>query len=116
MRVQSPPAVRKHRLPDGPHGPLSGRTRAANLRLSLMTSHRTDAFGDLPTDTVPFVALEREHALIAGELHAAFDRVVRGNAFVLGEEVERFEDAWASACGTGHCVGTASGTAALTIL
>jgi dTDP-4-amino-4,6-dideoxygalactose transaminase len=65
---------------------------------------------------VPFVALNREHAAIAPDLHEAFTRVVRGGGFILGEEVSRFEAAWAAACGVSHCVGIASGTAALTLL
>jgi dTDP-3-amino-3,4,6-trideoxy-alpha-D-glucose transaminase len=81
-----------------------------------MMRPRTDAAQDLHVDTVPFVALEREHALVADELRAAFDRVLGASAFVLGQEVERFEASWAAACGTAHCVGTASGTAALTLL
>ncbi len=69
-----------------------------------------------PAPRVPFVALDREHAELADELRAAFDRVVALSGFVLGEEVERFEAAWAQTCGTAHCVGMASGTAALTVL
>ena len=65
---------------------------------------------------VPFVALDREHEPIADELTAAFQSVLRSSAFVLGEEVERFEANWARACGTRHCVGVASGTAAISIL
>ena len=65
---------------------------------------------------VPFVALNREHAAIAPELEAAFARVVRDGGFILGEEVSRFEAEWAAACGAAHCVGVASGTAALTLL
>ena len=61
--------------------------------------------------TVPFVTIDREHAAIRDELRAAFNRVLRQGTFVLGDEVERFEAAWASACGTAHCVGVASGTA-----
>jgi dTDP-4-amino-4,6-dideoxygalactose transaminase len=64
---------------------------------------------------VPFVALERQHAALADELRAAFDRVARRNAFILGDEVERFESEFAESCSVGHCVGVASGTAALTI-
>jgi dTDP-3-amino-3,4,6-trideoxy-alpha-D-glucose transaminase len=64
---------------------------------------------------VPFVALERQHAALADELHAAFDRVARQSAFILGEEVERFESEFAEFCSVSHCVGVASGTAALTI-
>jgi dTDP-4-amino-4,6-dideoxygalactose transaminase len=67
-------------------------------------------------EPVPFVALDREHDAIATEIRAAFDRVVRRSAFILGEEVDRFETEWAATCGTAHCVGVASGTAALTLL
>ena len=66
--------------------------------------------------SVPFAALGREHAAIADELRAAFDRVLGRSDFILGEEVERFEAAWAAFCGSAHCVGVASGTAALTLL
>jgi dTDP-4-amino-4,6-dideoxygalactose transaminase len=57
----------------------------------------------------------RQHAGLASELRAAFERVVSGSAFILGEEVERFEEEFAAYCGTRHCVGVASGTAALTV-
>lgn len=60
--------------------------------------------------------LGRQHAAIAGELRAAFERILESSAFVLGEEVERFEQEWAFYCGTRHCVGVNSGTAALTIM
>jgi dTDP-4-amino-4,6-dideoxygalactose transaminase len=65
--------------------------------------------------TVPLVALDRQHAPIRDELQAAFDRVVTKSAFILGEEVERFEDEFASYCGVRHCIGVGSGTAALTL-
>jgi dTDP-3-amino-3,4,6-trideoxy-alpha-D-glucose transaminase len=64
---------------------------------------------------VPLVALERQHAALAQELRAAFDRVAHHSAFILGEEVERFEAEFAEFCSVRHCVGVASGTAALTI-
>jgi dTDP-4-amino-4,6-dideoxygalactose transaminase len=64
---------------------------------------------------VPFVDLGRMHAPIAGELSAAFERVLGASAFTLGEEVDAFEREFAAYCGTRHCVGVASGTAALTI-
>jgi dTDP-4-amino-4,6-dideoxygalactose transaminase len=67
-------------------------------------------------ETIPFVALDREHSAIAAQLSTAFDRVVRRSSFVLGEEVEAFEASWAAACGVEHCVGVGSGTAALTLL
>jgi dTDP-4-amino-4,6-dideoxygalactose transaminase len=64
---------------------------------------------------VPFVALDRQHAPLRSELQEAFDRVVGASAFVLGNEVEEFEREFAAYCGTRHCVGVASGTAALTL-
>jgi dTDP-4-amino-4,6-dideoxygalactose transaminase len=67
------------------------------------------------TQTVPFVDLARQHAALESDLQAAFTRVVGASAFILGEEVERFEDDFASMCEVQHCVGVNSGTAALTI-
>ena len=68
------------------------------------------------SEPVPFVALDREHHAIAPKLRSAFDRVMHRSAFILGDEVERFETAWAEYCAVRHCVGVASGTAALTLL
>jgi dTDP-3-amino-3,4,6-trideoxy-alpha-D-glucose transaminase len=65
---------------------------------------------------VPFVDLARQHELIIDELRTAFDRVVGSSAFVLGEEVEQFEAEFAAYCGARHCVGVASGTAAITLM
>jgi len=65
---------------------------------------------------VPFVDLARQHEPIVDELRTAFDRVLASSAFILGEEVDRFEIEFAAYCGVGHCVGVASGTAALTIM
>ena len=56
------------------------------------------------SEPVPFVALDREHAALAEELDAAFRRVLRRGAFILGDELGRFEAAWAATCGTQHCV------------
>ena len=64
---------------------------------------------------MPFVALERQHATLADGLRAAFDRVVARSAFILGEEVERFETEFAAYCSVEYCVGVGSGTAALAI-
>ncbi|MEA2359090.1 MAG: hypothetical protein QOI62_2350 [Solirubrobacteraceae bacterium] len=66
-------------------------------------------------DPVPFVTLDRLHASIAGELRAAHDRVVASSGFILGAEVDAFEHEFAAYCGARHCVGVASGTAALTL-
>jgi dTDP-4-amino-4,6-dideoxygalactose transaminase len=73
---------------------------------------RADAQGGT---AIPFVTLDREHAALANELYAAFERVVRRSSFILGEEVDRFEEAWAAECGVAECVGVGSGTAALAV-
>lgn len=64
---------------------------------------------------IPFVGLGRQHEVLAGELGAAFDRVLGANAFILGGEVEAFEREFAGYCEVAECVGVASGTAALTL-
>lgn len=66
--------------------------------------------------TVRFVALERQHAVIERELQAAFKRLLGSSAFTLGPELERFESEFAEYCGVSHSVGVASGTAALALM
>src|SRR3954464_506417 len=65
--------------------------------------------------TIPFVDLGRQHGPIQDDLRAAFERVLGASSYILGEEVTRFEEEFAAYCGARHCVGVASGTAALTI-
>ena len=67
-------------------------------------------------DIVPFVALERQHFDIEHELQTAFVRLLGSSAFTLGEEVESFEAEFAAYCEVAHCVGVASGTAALALM
>ena len=62
-----------------------------------------------------FVALDRQHARIEDQLHEAFVRLLGSSAFTLGEEVERFEEDFAQYSEVAHCVGVASGTAALSL-
>jgi dTDP-3-amino-3,4,6-trideoxy-alpha-D-glucose transaminase len=66
-------------------------------------------------DAVPFVALGRQHQPLREELRAAFDRVLASDGYILGEEVELFEEEFAAYCGTAHCVGVNSGTAAIAL-
>ena len=64
---------------------------------------------------IPFVGLGRQHEQLRGELEDAFRRVLAADAFILGEEVEAFEQEFGAFCGAEHCVGVASGTAALAL-
>ncbi|MBN1586129.1 MAG: DegT/DnrJ/EryC1/StrS family aminotransferase [Candidatus Omnitrophica bacterium] len=49
------------------------------------------------------------------EVSQAVTRVAEASEFVLGEEVETFEQEFAAYCGSGHCVGVSSGTDALSL-
>jgi dTDP-3-amino-3,4,6-trideoxy-alpha-D-glucose transaminase len=51
----------------------------------------------------------------ASDVTAAIDRVVSRGWFVLGPELEAFEDAFATASGAAHAIGVASGTDALAL-
>src|SRR5947199_387025 len=65
---------------------------------------------------VRFVALDFQHAPIERELKEAFARLLDSSAFTLGVEVERFESEFAEYSQARHCVGVASGTAALSLM
>jgi dTDP-4-amino-4,6-dideoxygalactose transaminase len=62
---------------------------------------------------VPYFDLKTQYAGLREEVLAALDRVGRRAAFVLGEEVEAFEQEFAAYCGVRHCVAVNSGTSAL---
>lgn len=64
---------------------------------------------------IPVTDLSRAHAQIRAELDAAIQRVLDRNRFILGPEVEAFEQAFAATCGVRHAVGCASGTDAITL-
>ncbi len=68
------------------------------------------------TASCGFVALERKHIRIEDELNEAFSRLLGSSAFTLGTEVELFEAEFAEYCESPHCVGVASGTAALSLM
>ena len=62
---------------------------------------------------VPFFDLGLLHRDIEEELHEVFTRVLKSSAFVLGPEVEQFEQAFAAYCESTHCIAVNTGTAAL---
>lgn len=65
------------------------------------------------TPSVPFLDLRPLHDRLRGELIAAINQVIDASAFAGGPFVERFEEDFATFCGTRHAVGVASGTDAL---
>ncbi|HQR67632.1 MAG TPA: DegT/DnrJ/EryC1/StrS family aminotransferase, partial [Thermoanaerobaculia bacterium] len=64
---------------------------------------------------VPFLDFTRLAAREREEMLAAFERVHASGRYVLGPEVEAFEEAFAGFAGAPHAVGCASGTDALTL-
>lgn len=74
------------------------------------------AAAERQSGVVRFAALDLQHAPIRARLTDAFERLLDSSAFTLGAEVEAFENEFAAYCGTRHCVGVSSGTAALTLM
>lgn len=62
---------------------------------------------------VPFVDLKSLHGEIEDDLRQVFDRVLCNSSFVLGPEVQQFEEAFAEYVGSSNCVAVNTGTAAL---
>jgi dTDP-4-amino-4,6-dideoxygalactose transaminase len=69
----------------------------------------------MQTADVPFNDLARQTVRYREELEDVIARVLNAGRYVLGEELERFETAFASYCSTQFAVGVASGTDAITI-
>jgi dTDP-4-amino-4,6-dideoxygalactose transaminase len=62
---------------------------------------------------VPFLDLSAVNALVAEGVVEDAEALLRSGAFTNGPQVVEFEEAFASYCGTTHCVGVASGLDAL---
>jgi len=62
-----------------------------------------------------FGDLSREYASIKVEIDLAIQRVLDRGHFILGEECESFEKAFAAFCSVKYCVGVASGTDAIAL-
>ncbi|EMI24761.1 DegT/DnrJ/EryC1/StrS family aminotransferase [Rhodopirellula europaea] len=63
--------------------------------------------------SVPFVDLHAQYLTIKDEIDSAISDVIRNSAFVRSGHVDVFEDAFAKAIGTKHCISCANGTDAL---
>jgi dTDP-4-amino-4,6-dideoxygalactose transaminase len=64
---------------------------------------------------IPAADLSRMHARIRPELDAAIARVLDRDWYILGPEVEAFEQEFAAYLGVGHVVGVGNGTDAITL-
>ena len=65
---------------------------------------------------IPFLDLKLQYLELNEELDAAYERVMLSGRYILGEEVETFEEEFAHYCGTAHCVSTANGLEALFLI
>ena len=65
---------------------------------------------------IPLVDLVAQHRTVADEVERGFARVLGRASFILGEEVEAFEEAFARFSGVKHCVAVANGTDALELV
>lgn len=65
------------------------------------------------TSPIPLVDLATQSQQIRDEVLERMARVIDAGRFILGEEVEHFEQQFAEYCQTDHCVGLANGTDAL---
>jgi dTDP-4-amino-4,6-dideoxygalactose transaminase len=64
---------------------------------------------------VPLVDLGAQYKTIADEITAAITDVIGNSAFIGGKYCRQFEEAFASFCNTGYCIGVGNGTDALYI-
>ncbi len=62
---------------------------------------------------VPFLDLKAQYAPLRCDVEAALRRILDDSAFILGDGVLRFEEAFAAYVGRKYCVGLNSGTSAL---
>jgi len=62
---------------------------------------------------VPLLDIKPQNQALAGELQAAFARVLASGQFILGPEVQRFERQCAEYLGVKHALGISSGTDAI---
>ncbi len=65
---------------------------------------------------VPFLDFKAPYAELKSELDEAYFRFMRSAWYVLGQEVEAFEQEYATYCGVKHCVGVANGLEALHLI
>lgn len=64
---------------------------------------------------VPFLDLGAAYRELKLEIEAAVSRVLESGWYILGPEVEAFEEEWAAYCDAEHAVGLANGLDALTL-
>ena len=65
---------------------------------------------------VPFLDIRAGYLELKDELDAAYHRVMDSGRYILGEELEAFEEEFAAYCGVRHCIGVSNGLDALRLI
>lgn len=65
---------------------------------------------------IPFLDIRAGYLELKDELDAAYHRVMESGRYILGEELEAFEDEFAAYCGVSHCIGVSNGLDALRLI
>lgn len=68
------------------------------------------------TITVPFLDIGSGYQELKDELDQAYQRVMESGWYILGQEVETFEEKFAAYCGVKHCIGVGNGLEALHLI
>lgn len=69
-----------------------------------------------PRHTIPFLDLKAINARLRQDFIAAVTRVIDSGWYILGQEVEAFEQEFAAYCGVKYCIGVGNGLDALTLI
>jgi len=65
---------------------------------------------------VPFIDLSRIHKPLEEEFNEAIRKIISNNSFILGKEVENFENRFADYCGVKYALGVGNGSDALELI
>jgi dTDP-4-amino-4,6-dideoxygalactose transaminase len=65
---------------------------------------------------IKFLDLQKINLQYLPEFNEAFDRVLKSGWFIMGKELEGFENEFARYCGTKYCIGVANGLDALILI
>lgn len=68
------------------------------------------------TKTIPFLDMKSPYQELKDELDEAYRRVMNSGWYILGGEVDAFEQEFAAFCGARHCIGVGNGLEALHLI
>ncbi|QQG41094.1 MAG: DegT/DnrJ/EryC1/StrS family aminotransferase [Candidatus Levyibacteriota bacterium] len=64
-------------------------------------------------EKIPFADINIRHLGIALEVKERINQIIHSSSYILGEEIDKFEEEFARYCGVKYCVGLDNGTSAL---